>query len=325
MNAKRATLQKGAFVLSLDTELAWGCCGDPKRLAKHRNDFLATRENIMRLLSLMEEYRISATWAVVGHLFLSRCQPVNGVKHPEIVRPDGVLGDWFATDPCSDITADPSWYGQDIIQAIRQCRVPQEIGCHTFSHVVADSPDCNREWFDSELEMCQAIAGQLGLQLKSLTYPRNREAFLDVLVQNGVIAYRGKEPRWYAHLPRMFEKMAYLADSLLYNVPPPLSLPEKERCWNIKGSWFYGHYNGLAGLIPASFRIAKINRGIDEAAKQKSIMHLWFHPFNLASNPRAQLAGLRSIFAHVDKMRQEGKLENLTMGALAGLLESNRG
>lgn len=62
---------KGTFVLSLDTELAWGTfdLGGAKRYRRH---FEVTRERIEKLLNILEQYNISATWAFVGHLLLER-------------------------------------------------------------------------------------------------------------------------------------------------------------------------------------------------------------------------------------------------------------
>ncbi|HLF03846.1 MAG TPA: polysaccharide deacetylase, partial [Dehalococcoidia bacterium] len=133
-----AQLPTGTFMLSIDTELAWGSVynGSFRQRLGH---YARTREAITRLLALSERYHISATWAVVGHLFLDQCRAVDGIKHPEIIRPEYSWfgGDWFDADPSSDLGTDPFWYGPDIVGQIQECRVPQEIGCHGFSHMIA--------------------------------------------------------------------------------------------------------------------------------------------------------------------------------------------
>jgi hypothetical protein len=320
-------MDKGVFVLSLDTELAWGCCSDERKIQRNRRYFMQTRENINSLLNLLERHSISATWNIVGHLFLSSCSPINNVVHPEIIRPrySWFSGDWFKLDPCSNIESAPIWYGADIVDSIRSCKVPQEIGCHTFSHIIVDDTGCRQECLDSELKVCQDLARGLNIQLKSFVFPRNREFFTNVLADNGFNAYRGREPHWHSRCPEIVQKIAYFVESLLFFVSPPVGIPQKRECWDIKGSYFYGHCDHMAKLLPISFRVVKVKRGIDKAAAEQKVFHLWFHPFNLASNPQGLLKGLDSLFSYVECMRDEGKMENLTMGALANKLEVQNG
>jgi peptidoglycan/xylan/chitin deacetylase (PgdA/CDA1 family) len=320
-------MEKGVFVLSLDTELAWGCCFDKKKIERNNRYYIETRGNIRALLNLLEKYEISATWCVVGHLFLSSCTPVNGIAHPEIVRPhySWLNQDWLAGDPCSDIDAAPSWYGQDIIESIQNCRIPQEIACHTFSHIIVGDPGCHQECLDSELKVCRDLAEKSNITLKSFSFPRNKENYIASLADNGFIAYRGRERQWYFRYPKIVQKLAYALDNLLFCLPPPVDRPRKGYCWNIRGSWFYGHSDGMARLLPVSCRVLKINNGIKRAARENAVFHLWFHPFNLASNPRGLLAGLERVFSYVKRMKDKGEIENLTMGALAEKMEISGG
>jgi peptidoglycan/xylan/chitin deacetylase (PgdA/CDA1 family) len=311
-------MKKGIFVLSLDMELAWGCREDKTRCQRSLAYFLDTGQNVNELLELLEKYSLSATWAVVGHLFLPEYKATNGTKYPEIA---GLDHDWPTLDPGSNTETDPVWYGRDIVESIRNCKIPQEIACHTFSHVIATSRRCTQERLDAELKLCQALAGNLGIELKSFVFPNNQENYHDLLPANDFIAFRGKEPRWYSRLPELLEKVAFFTDSMAPFVAPPVQYPRKRGCWDISGSYFYGHCDGLARLIPIPWRVAKIKKGIYKAAKEAKVFHLWFHPFNLATNPGALLEGLDSIFKHVAQLRNEGLIENLTMGELARNLE----
>src|SRR5260370_40744522 len=54
----------GLFILSLDTEIAWGTY-DPKALATHKSSFDNNRTLIRRLLALLNQHSIPATFAVV--------------------------------------------------------------------------------------------------------------------------------------------------------------------------------------------------------------------------------------------------------------------
>ena len=62
-------LDCGAFVVSLDFELAWGTRGRPSadKVGRYLN---GTRPAIDRMLQLFQQYEISATWVMVGGLLL---------------------------------------------------------------------------------------------------------------------------------------------------------------------------------------------------------------------------------------------------------------
>lgn len=311
------SLDKGIFVLSIDTELAWGGVHNHS-FRSRRELYKGSREVVDHLLALLERYSISATWAIVGHLFLEGCHRVDGVKHPEIVRPSypWFKGDWFAEDPCSELDKDPCWYGRDIIEKIAKCRIPQEIGSHGFSHTIIGAEGCSKQAFESELIACKHLAKAAGIDLRSFVYPRNAVAYLDVLSAHGFLAYRGVTKRWFHPLPSPVQKPAYLVDHVIMS--PPVVEPLRERdIWKISDSFFYGHREGVWKLIPVSWRVWQANRALARAADTRRIFHLWFHEFNLASEPRSLLNGLDRIFQRVQQLRDDGKLENLTMGDLA--------
>ena len=317
-------MKNGVFVLSLDTELAWGSFSSNK--VQERQIVLEKcRDMIKALLDLLDANKISATWDVVGHLFLDHCAPIDTTVHPEITRPNykWFNGDWFKYDPCADIEREPLWYGRDIIDAIRSCKTPQEIACHTFSHVLVGEPGCSQNCFDSELKLCKKLAGDIGIELKSFVYPRNKEGHYRILSANGFITFRGREPYWYAKLPNLMRKAGYIIDGWLFFVPPPVKQPYKvEGCWNITGSFFYRQFDGLNKLVPMTLRILKVKCGIDRAVKRKQVFHLWFHPFNLSSEPRRLLEGLEEIFRYLNSHIKNGDMKNLTMRELAEELDA---
>jgi peptidoglycan/xylan/chitin deacetylase (PgdA/CDA1 family) len=311
-------LKRGVFILSLDEELAWGSVHGgslPQRTAL----FQQARPCIIRLLKLLEKYQIHATWALVGHLFLEQCQPVNGIKHPEIIRPkySWYPHDWFLADPCSRLEEAPLWYGRDIIQQIQSCQVAQEIGCHTFSHVRVGEPGCSRECFVSELQACRVEAEKFGLNLRSFVFPRNSVGHLDALVEAGFITYRGNAPSSFVRLPGI---AAGICRQLGYLLPfaAPVVLPKRENgLWNLPASYFFPPTHRWWRLLSDMSRVYKIKQGLQKAAKKRFIFHLWFHPFNLASQPDKLFNELEVIFAEVCRYRDAGRLDNLTMGELA--------
>ncbi len=314
-------LKQGVFVLSLDEELAWGSVHGGT-LPEREVLFKQTRQCIARLLKLLEKYRIHATWALVGHLFLDKCEPVNGIKHPDIVRPkySWYPDDWFLPDPCSRLEDAPLWYGRDIIDQIKNCSVSQEIGCHTFSHIRVGRPGCSRECFASELRACRDEAEKLGLNLESFVYPGNSVGHLDILAESGFLAYRGNAPHLYTSSSNIAEKiMRQIANLLPFT--PPVVLPKRENgLWNLPASYFYPSTYRWWKLISGVSRVYKVKKALRQAAKEQAIFHLWFHPFNLANQPDKLFKELENIFAEVCRYREAGRLDNLTMGELTRVL-----
>lgn len=312
---------RGVFTISIDFELIWGTMDKygPERFRAACE--LERREVIDRLLRLFAEFEISATWCIVGHLFLSQCKSENGRKHPEIVRPTHawLQQDWFAHDPCDSEDDDHLFLGRSLVEKIRACAVPQEIGCHTFSHVIFGDAGCSRATAESELTECVRLAREAGIELRSFAFPRDRIGHLDVLREYGMACYRGREPHWYERrkLPEPIRRLASLG-GVLIAAEPPLVMPEwqREGIWNIPGSMIYFPNHGFRRYIPIALRVRRAIKGLKAAARQRKIFHLWFHPTNLADDMEAMFAGLRAILQQANELRAQGGLTILPMGDL---------
>jgi peptidoglycan/xylan/chitin deacetylase (PgdA/CDA1 family) len=312
---------RGVFTISLDFELAWGTV-DIIGPEKWNEVYKREREIVVdRLLNLFVEFDVSATWCILGHLFLDACAPENGRKHPEIVRahhewhPD----DWFIHDPCGTRESAPIFYGRDLVEKIRDCPVTQEIGSHSFSHIIFGDKGCSEEAARSELAECVKLAGELGIEMRSFVFPRNEIGHLGAVRDAGFKCYRGVEPNWFEgpdHSPR-FRRMMRLID-VLRAAAPPVVLPEQDEngLWNIPGSAMYFASHGFRRHIPMSLRTKRAIKGLDAAVNEKKVFHLWFHPTNMADNTEKMFAGLREILKHADSLRQRGRLDILPMGAL---------
>ena len=317
-------------MLSIDTEMAWGMV-HRHGVKENERAYARTREAVDGLLELLDKYEIRATWAMVGHLMLRSCAPEGGVKHPDVARPDysWFAEDWFEQDPASGVDDAPFWYGPDILEQIRACRVPQEIGSHSFSHITVGDPGYSREAFATELAKCNELAAERGLELKSFVYPRNIVGHTDVLAEFGFTSYRGDAPCWYDGYGHFAWRIGHKIDNFLPH-SPPVVLPVKEGgVWNIPASYYYPHseprWNDWGRLMPLWLRTRKIIRGVRKAQKQQRIFHLWFHPYNIASNPERLLKGLDRVLSNVAEQKAAGALDVLSMGDLAEQLSASEG
>ncbi len=312
-------LSKGVFTISLDFELIWGTMDLFGPEGFRRACEVERAAVIDRLLELFAEFEVPATWCTLGHLFLDHCTCQDGHKHPEIVRPAHRWhqADWFTHDPCSNEAQAPIFYGRELLEKIRRCPVPQEIGSHTFSHVIFGDAGCSRATAQSEIAACVRLADESGINLRSFAFPRNMVGHLDVLREAGFTCYRGPEPYEETRWPKAVQRLLHLG-AVLTAWPPPVFLPERtpSGLWNIPGSMMYFPMHGRRRHIPLRWRVRRALKGLNAAARRRRVFHLWFHPTNMADEMDAMFDGLRQILRHAQALRRSGQLDVLPMSAL---------
>jgi peptidoglycan/xylan/chitin deacetylase (PgdA/CDA1 family) len=315
------SFEKGIFTLSLDFELIWGTAD--LGLENFKNLCKIEREVVIdRLLQLFEKYDFPATWAILGHLFLDKCE----AAHPEISRPNysWTKEDWFAHDPGGVETDESIHLGKSLVEKIRNCSVEQEIGSHSFSHIVFGDAGCSRETAENEIAECVRIAEEQGIKLKSFVFPRNEGGYLEVLQKYKFTSYRGVEPNWYEdrEVSEGMRRGLRLFD-VLRAASPPTVLPERteQGLWNIPGSAMFFPMHGFRRHIPMSLRVKRCIKGLNKAANEKKIFHLWFHPTNMVDEMEKMFAGLEKILQHASDLREQGKIEFLTMGQICEYLD----
>jgi peptidoglycan/xylan/chitin deacetylase (PgdA/CDA1 family) len=303
MNQKTVIeLRRGIFTISLDFELIWGTFDKPKHTRFRRLCAIEREEVIDRLLELFVQYRVSATWCTVGHLFL---------------------------DPTSDRGVHSTgadaliFYARDLVDKIHECVVPQEVGSHTFTHRVFDDPSCTRSIADEELALCTKAARDIGVRMTSFVFPRNRIAHLDLLPRHGFTAFRGQDERWHARTGqrRWFHRAGHLLDVFRATTPPAvMPVWREEGVWEIPGSMLFTPSHGLRRMIPAAARVRRARKGLMNAAESKKIFHLWFHPTDLVVRRNAMFEGLRRILEYACELREAGRISILPMSEITGLM-----
>lgn len=313
-----SVLERGAFTLSLDFELIWGT-QDVAGPDGFRKACLFERQRIVDdLLALLHEFEIPATWCIVGHLFLDSCDG----KHADLKRPrhPWMTGDWFQHDPGGRENESSVFLGKSLVEKILACPTRQEVGFHSFSHVIWGDPGCSREVAESELVACMRAAGWTGKPGVSFVFPRNRVGHLDVLAQHGIRVFRGPGPRWYERDedPGALGRLAHLVEVAMGTpAPTVVPAPTPEGLINLPGSMIYLPAHGIRGLIPVSRRVRRALAGLNDAARRRRVLHLWFHPTNLADHYQAMMTGLREVFGRARELRNAGRLDLRPMGAFA--------
>jgi peptidoglycan/xylan/chitin deacetylase (PgdA/CDA1 family) len=300
-------LDKGVFTLSIDFELLWGT-QDLFGTRRYARACRVEREVVVdRLLRLFAEHGVSATWCIVGHLMLGQCTPQNERSHPDMARPmhRWVQGDWYANDPGGDETTQPLLLARSLVERIRDCAVPQEIGAHSFSHVIFGDSGCSAAVADSEVAACVAAGRALGIEMTSFAFPRNRVGHLAALARHGFRVYRGPGPAWYDRSSERgaVARLAHLWDVLWARTPPTV-VPEHtpEGLVNVPGSMVYFPADGVRRLVPLERRVSRAVKGLDAAARERQVFHLWLHPTNFATPLEPMLRGLGCVLNHANRL-----------------------
>lgn len=308
------------LAITFDTELIWGSVDrlTPQEFDRRYPD---VRGAIAGIAKLMQTYEMSATWAVVGHLFLAQCSlDANGNAHPTIVRPSpgSRAARWFRADPGTSRKRDPLFYGDDVLELLIGGRTPQEIGCHSFVHAPFDDPAMTAEAVKSDLAECKRVAALQGIELTSFVFPRNGEAHHASIRAEGFTAYRGADPTWYAPISGPTRRIAHLVDQTLA-ITPPVSVPSETLpgLWNIPGSMLLLHRSGIRRAVPSHARVAKARAGMRRAVREGAVFHLWTHPFNVATDAAFMLGALERILRDAARLRDRGELVVESMRTIA--------
>ncbi len=309
-NQNQLQLERGVFTLSIDFELIWGTLAG-RGVEKYRKQCELERQVIIdRLLALLVEFNLPASWLIVGHLFLDSCGVNHAVPNANVTVPCP------SSSSSGNEEADSIFCGRSLVEKIQACDVPQEIGCHTFSHPIFTEENITRARAEEELAECVRLANERGIKMQSFVYPQNKAGYVDLLAKYGFTCYRGAEWHERGHIPDILRRIVHFG-LVCTAATPPVYLPEftSDGIWKLPGSMLYFPMHGRRRYIPLSLRVHRARKGLEAAVKEKRIFHLWLHPTNLVDEMEQMFAGLRMIFEHATSLRERGLLDFKTMGA----------
>lgn len=303
-------LNKPSFIISLDTELIWGCLTHQlsKIVDLMKADKKKVRGCIDILLSLFEKYNIPATWAVVGHLFLDRCEREDGVSHKNMPR---FREECYPFDPCTSIQKDPLYYGKDVIEMILSKSIGHEVAYHSFSHVIFSN--CSREVAEAEIKEGIRLAKEFGITLKSFVFPKNKMGYIDLLKKYRFKIYRGENLGKY-DLNQNFLTREFNGgiDKI---IAPPAEPKWMDGIREIPSSMFFYDPQIKFSVLPR----AKL--GLCQAIRSRKVFHIFLHPHNLLMYSSLK-DDLDKFLGIVVEKRDKGKLQVMTMGEFASELNA---
>ena len=312
--------ETGVFMLSLDCEGMWGHF-DYLTEREFNRSYPDAAEAPDRMLRCLGQAEISATWAVVGGLALARCL---GPADPWLA---GLPPDWVAKIPAGVEQESSVWYRRSLVQRIARAHPAHDVGLHGGLTHLPWTEDCaTTEVLQNEIRSGIRALVDLGIRPVSFVYPRNQVAHLKILAEAGIRCFRGPEPDWAGRAGRgLAGAMIRVAFELGERTPPPVA-PEEvlPGLWNIPASLFlYPMSQARLKLVPLKTRLRRVRLGLEAAARQRGIFHLWLHPANVVESSPA-FAVFESIIEEAARWRNAGDITVMNMAQAASRMEQLR-
>nr|WP_284503980.1 polysaccharide deacetylase family protein [Caballeronia sp. GAWG2-1] len=322
------TFDHGVFTVSLDFELLWGV-RETRTIESYGANLRGVREAIPRMLDVFAANGIHATWATVGFLFHRNADELRAALPPPSLRPNYVRA---GISPYEYIDAgqalDPLYhFAPELVERIAQ-QPGQAIGTHTYSHYYCLEQGQGLHEFEADIECATEVARRAGLRLKSIVFPRNQcnEDYLAALARHGIVCYRGTQGgHAYAASDKAGQGYLRRATRLLdaYMNVSGHNTHALESCFesapfNFPASSFLRPYSSKWAMLDG-LRLGRIKNAMTDAALNKRLYHLWWHPHNFGRNTAQNIAFLERIAEHYVLLRERHGFASLNMEELSEL------
>ncbi len=323
-------IKNGYLVISLDFELLWGVF-DKVNHREKETYFKNTREIIPEILNLFTEYEIHSTWATVGMLFNSSWKEWQD-NVPEVlpIYQNNNLSPYQFIKSVKSEEVEFCCFARDLIQQVN-ATPNQEIATHTYSHYYCLEKGQTLSSFEADLRKAINVAGKMGIELKSLVFPRNQfnEDYLSVCYKLGIENVRSNPTDWYwrdTHESSLSKKIFRTGDAYIgkynksYNLND-IELPDNSPIAQ-KASRFLRPFSGIKALD--KLKVQRIKSEMTFAARNKQVYHLWWHPHNFGNFPEKSLSDLKILLEHYDKCKRKYEFTSLNMRELNSYLKFTR-
>tara|TARA_R100001369_G_scaffold92896_1_gene141045 strand:+ start:54167 stop:55132 length:966 start_codon:yes stop_codon:yes gene_type:complete len=309
----------GCLVISLDFELIWGVFDTVDIDAKSQY-FLNTRKVIPEILDLFSKSNIHATWASVGMLFNNDWKSWEDNQPSKLPHYTNVnLSSYSYGNTIKEEKYNSLCFAPELIMAIYN-KTGQEMATHTYSHYYCLEDGQEKEAFKQDLKKAITLAADMGIDLKSLVFPRNqlRDEYLEICFEMGILNVRSNPDSWYwndTSKSGLTTKIARTADAYinLGKKSYPFSdlklkkgLPLEQRA-----SRFLRPIESQSTL--RNLKLKRIKKEMTAAAKNGEVYHLWWHPHNFGDQPKESLKDLSEIIKHFEFLRTKYGFQSLNM------------
>lgn len=304
----------GYFVFSLDTELAWGTLNWRRQQSqKTTRNGETERRTIERLVEIMDDFGVVATWAITGHLFYGKCEDCEVCPVLELKDRDQSFEQIWHTNH-------PMWYGSDVVELLMSRATSHEIAFHGYTH--KRFGDLTSQEAQVEVDEWLRLARRKNIVPTTVIFPQGSISHLDVFREAAFTCYRGHDvPHPVFSIPGIGKAVRRLNGMLSVLPPRVYTLPlAPSGLVNLPSSQWLFRTNrrieaSLDWLNLQRIRFYGTVKAIDRAARESKIIHLWAHPHEFQTEK--DFDKLRFVFGRFAKHANNGRLESITMADLA--------
>lgn len=328
-------MNNGAFIISLDYELMWGCLEWSSPESYGKTHVSKVPDVIERLLNLFEKYGVKVTFATVGMIMLEDKQ--DAISNLPELLPSYINqhSSPYAGNYIQNISEqNKSLYFSPKTLQLLKGKDFVEIGTHTFSHYYCDERGQTVEEFEADLKKAIEIARKNHCDIKSIVFPKNQvqDEYLKVCSNHGLICYRGNAKQFYQRPKNTVEvlknRICRFLDTYM-KIGKSSSIPYLEvenvvGMVNVQASRILRPYDlKLAFLEP--LKIKRISEEIVYAAQKKELYHLWWHPHNFGDHLDKNIEMLEKILQVYMTCNEKYGMRSYTMQEFANqvIVENN--
>ena len=286
------------FILSLDCEGRWGIADRPAAATAQFLDDEPLKRAYQGTLALLDELRISATFAFVG-LFAESKAGFDRIR-PGLDALAAAGSDYLAAALKRTDEGREGWHGAWAVDAVGSAKTSHEIALHGITHQPWGEID--RELAEAELALHSELSSP-ARKARTFIAPRNQVGHVDLLKSIGIEGYREAPPR----RPRA---VSLLSEFNLLQRAQRYPRRRDDGLVAIPSGFFVNTAGGPRRLVPPALTKLRARRMLDSAADGE-VVHFWLHPENIAAAP-GTLDTLRAILTLVADRRERGRCEVLT-------------
>ena len=303
---------RASVVISVDFERRWGLHHRLGfNLAAYREHLENVQPVVSALLEMFAARNIRATWAAVGALACRDWDEyfARAPRPPRYQNPALAISPRYAElDRTGQLHFAP-----ELLRAIH-VTPGQELGTHTFSHVLMREPGVTADDITADLGAVSCLwRERFGAPPVSLVFPRNQVAFLPVIRACGIRVWRGNEPGWYydcneSSTNRPLARGRRLLDAINPRVRHARAVEDDMT----RASLF------LRTNLPAAawaLHCARIRNELD-ALRPPQVFHIWWHDHNLGAAVRQRLGRVEQVCDMVAERCLRRLLVSQSMGDL---------
>lgn len=323
-------MNKGTLVISLDYELMWGMIDVAAKDGYGLTNVKQVPIVIKKMIGLFEKYEVHATFATVGMIMYSNRKELLAdipQKHPSYQQ--SVMSP-YEHNYIQQITTEEEclFFQPEVVKEICS-RKGLELGTHTYCHYYCWAEGQTTEQFDADIRKAVEIAKRIGIDIKSIVFPRNQVSneHLKICAQNGITSYRGNALKFFVEPQNKIEainnRICRLLDAYI-NVGGMTSIPydkleRKEGMLNVRASRMLRPYSPKLSFLE-SLRLRRIKKEMTYAAKEGEMYHLWWHPHNFGANMEKNLQFLEKVLQTYKECHDQYGMQSCTMNEVCNLL-----